>query len=74
MNGGVGGRRGVVDLNRVSDGAWGVLGERRRVIEGEDGARGDSRHIGAVVSWHVRAIGRKLRRRTGSSVCPNRKA
>ena len=69
-----GAKRGVVERNRAPDQARAMLGERGRVRGGRDGARGDSQHIGAVVSWHVRKMGRKLRRRTGASACRDPKA
>ena len=50
MNGDFGGKRGFVERNRASDEARAVLGERGGVCEGGAGARGDSQHIGAVVS------------------------
>ena len=69
MHGNFGGKTGVIECNRASDEARVVLRERGHVREREGGARGDSQHIGAVVSWRTVKMGRKIRRRTGESTC-----
>ena len=73
MHGNFGGKRCVFERNCASDETWAVLGQRGYITGDGRGSRGDTQHIGAVVRWGIRKMGRILRRRTGQARAETRR-